>query len=87
MQERQFNTPSFALVTWLAGRGFMPLRAVMAGDGSGKVIYVFSPDAFDIVNEFYDLKSHLNQLALEARCHAGDNRDHRNTSDRNHRTK
>jgi hypothetical protein len=64
---RYFYARNFAVAIWLDGRGFRPLSAEMARDGSG-VIFLFDRAGIDeVIGEFYEAKTRLNDLSTGAR--------------------
>ncbi len=61
---RPVFTRSFAQSIFLAGRGYEPERVEFDGDGT--VIYYWPPEAKQALDEFYQIKSRLNGLAMAA---------------------
>jgi hypothetical protein len=67
LEEAVQSGESFAVALWLDAKGFKPLGAEMARDGSG-VIYLFDREGIDaVLPEFHATKDKLNAMSTSAR--------------------
>lgn len=67
---RYYYARSYAVALWLAARGFEPLGAEMARDGSA-ILFVFDRDGIDAVLPlFHATKDKLNAMSTAARVPA-----------------
>ena len=58
---------SFSTALFLMGKGYEPLSVTKAYDGSGGIIYRWPPEAKPALDEFYRVKTRLNDLTVAAR--------------------
>ena len=64
---RYFIARSFGMALWLDARGFRPLGAEQARDGSG-IVYLFDRAGIDaVIQEFHEAKDRLNRMSTDAR--------------------
>jgi len=64
---RFYYARSYAVALWLTARGFEPLGAEMARDGSA-VLFLFERDGIDaVLPEFHLTKDKLNRMSTAAR--------------------
>jgi len=66
-EDRPYFTVVFTNALYLIAKGYEPLRAEICRDGTGRIGYLFAPEARDVVHEVHDLKERLNAMALAAR--------------------